>query len=660
MAHHNNPFLTFLLCSLALLFGVVGQWLLAIRPDKGGLAALLFGVALVPIWLVWGGKPLTQGALPPPGNTPRLWAVLLALLGAMVAYLGAAHNTFTWWGVAAWVASVLLWLYGWRVEQGATVPVGEAEPWQRWQIAAFVTILLLATFFRFWRLDSLPPEMTSDHAEKLLDVLDVLEGQRPIFFIRNTGREPMQFYLTALLAGPLGLGLGYLALKVGTALIGWLTVPLTYGMARYGLGLSRSLSLLAMALLAASKWHTSITRVGLRFPYAPFGVALTLFFFYRAQRLGARRDWLLSGVALGVALYGYTAIRILPVLLLLGSLLWLLLEQVRGRTGLSWRGALLNVLLLPLTSLLVFLPLLRYSLEHPELFWYRSATRAIQGGQSDLMGVFAKNLYNLLLMFHVRGDMVWVNTLPLDPVLDRITGVFFILGAGIVLWVALRQPRAVDWTLLLSLPILLLPSALALSYPRENPSVVRTGGALPVIMIMAALPLHCWLTSLRWALPDLRGALGNVQERLPVAFAVVVLAVVAFLNGRIYFGPYAATYDKYSWNSSEVAQAIQAHAVQIGGVDHAFIESWPHWVDTRNVAISMGQPRWDSVLHNAASVLNTSALPAEPRLVILHPADKKSLEILQLIWETPQIKHFQSRIPGKEFIIVIHPDYASP
>jgi hypothetical protein len=55
----------------------------------------------------------------------------------------------------------------------------------------------MAIFFRIYRLAEVPSEPYSDHAEKLLDVYDVLQGKTSIFFARNTGREAMQFYLTA-------------------------------------------------------------------------------------------------------------------------------------------------------------------------------------------------------------------------------------------------------------------------------------------------------------------------------------------------------------------------------------------------------------------------------------------------------------------------------
>jgi hypothetical protein len=67
------------------------------------------------------------------------------------------------------------------------------EPWD----LLLVGVALLAVYFRFVHLAQVPGEMFSDHAEKLMDVKDVLDGQFSIFFLRNTGREAFQMYLTA-------------------------------------------------------------------------------------------------------------------------------------------------------------------------------------------------------------------------------------------------------------------------------------------------------------------------------------------------------------------------------------------------------------------------------------------------------------------------------
>ena len=83
----------------------------------------------------------------------------------------------------------------------------------------------MVIFFRTYRLAEVPTEPYSDHAEKLLDVYDVLQGKTSIFFTRNTGREALQFYLTAVVALVFGTGVSFMSLKIGTVLVGLATLP---------------------------------------------------------------------------------------------------------------------------------------------------------------------------------------------------------------------------------------------------------------------------------------------------------------------------------------------------------------------------------------------------------------------------------------------------
>lgn len=634
--------------SLAVAATALGQVSVAYGVGPGWAPPALWVLAAVLVVAGWRQPVVAAAAKASSPLPPRPVVVAASLLLLPIAWLGAADNTFRWWGVAAWWASLGLWLWGWRALAGSWV--GEREPWQRWQAAAFLVIVLGAGVFRLWGIEALPQEMTSDHAEKLLDVQDILDGRRPIFLERNTGREPLQFYVTALLAGPLGLGTSHTALKVGTALVSLLTVPLVYLLARRGLGWPRGAALLAMAMLAASKWHVEISRVGLRFPYAAFGVALTLIFFLRALRGHERRDWILTGAALSLALYGYTPVRIMPVLVATGVLLWLLLEQGRQRTGRSWDEALTNVVLLPVTTVIGFVPLLRFGVDRPDAFWDRSATRLVggEGQQTDLVGQFLENCWNALRMFHYRGDEVWVNTLPHDPVVDRFTGVLLILGAAMVVASAVRRWRAAELTLLLSVPVLLLPSILALAWPRENPSVVRAGGALPVVMMLAALPLWAIVQAATrlWSRPGHRA-----RQVAGAAIISGVLATIAQQNTSVYFGPYAEQYLQNANNSSEIAHAIQVRAAEIGGIEHAFLLLWPHWVDTRAVGLNMGAPRWHNVLESVPLISDDAQ--NQVRLVVLPMEATAHLSTIQTLWPGARVELVSSRVPSKSFYVVI-------
>lgn len=577
---------------------------------------------------------------------------LVAVILAGIAWQQAAGNTYRPVGILAWLLSIACWIVAWwdgalpRLRPEIRAGVG------RFVLAAAL-VLLVAAVFRFYRLAGVPPEMTSDHAEKLLDVRDVLNGTYRIFFPRNTGREPAQFYVTALLAGPLGFGLSYMALKVGTALVGWLTVPLTIWMVRWGAGLSRRTALLAGLFLAISKWHVEITRVGLRFPYTPLAVTLVLGFTFRALRFGRRRDWMLAGVALGFGLHGYTATRIVPLLLGIAVLFWWFFARERwssqqGSPKEKWH-ALGSAALVPASTALGFLPLLRYSLYHPKQFWFRSVSRLAEGRATPGVQTFLQNTWDALLIFHFRGDTVWVNTVPGDPVLDRITGILFVLGVLVVLVRFWRRPSALYATLLVAVPILLLPSILALAWPAENPSVVRTGGAVPLVMLLAALPVN--------------NALGVIERLGSSALQVAALTIVAGIilvagwhNWQTYFVTYARQYARHSWNSTEIAAEIARRAPAVGGAEHVYIFSYPHWVDTRNVAFNMEEPTWDSVLFHISEV--SSARP-EPRAIIFNQHDRRHQARVKALWPNSCQTLVDSRTPGKEFVVIMQADYCS-
>lgn len=569
----------------------------------------------------------------------RFLLILFALALSMIAWWQAADNTYRMPGVLAWLGSMACWLAAWWDTPRPRLLARPRAGTHVYMLAA-VGVLLIAAIFRFYDLPNLPPEMTSDHAEKLLDVRDVLDGMRPIFFPRNTGREPAQFYVTALLAGPLGLGLSYMALKVGTVLVSWLTIALTMWAVRWGLGGSRRLALLTGVLLAISKWHVGISRVGLRYPYTPLATVLVLGFLWRAVRFNHTRDWVLTGLALGLGLHGYTATRIVPLLVAVAfavAFLWVRPPRT------AWGGWLLRGALAPLSTSIAFVPLLRFSLEHPDLFWYRSATRMASGIAEPGLETFLLNLKNAALAFHIRGDSAWPAIVLGDPFLDRITGILFVLGIALVLVRLTRKPRAEWAVVLLALPILMLPSALALAWPNENPSAVRMGGALPIVMLLSALPLETLLQRAAQHTPRWRW--------LALAGTAMLIIIAARLNWQTYFVTYRAQYEQFSWNSSEIAQEILAIAPYVGGIEHVYIFAYPHWVDARNVAFNMRSPDWNSVLFTIADIENA---PSEVRAIIFNPNDRVHIMSIETVWQNDLCRYtFASRTPTKEFVVVV-------
>lgn len=70
--------------------------------------------------------------------------------------------------------------------------------------AILTVTVLLGAAMRFYRLGTIPPGLYHDEAFNGMDAMRVLEGERPIFFEANNGREPFFLYCMALALSLLG------------------------------------------------------------------------------------------------------------------------------------------------------------------------------------------------------------------------------------------------------------------------------------------------------------------------------------------------------------------------------------------------------------------------------------------------------------------------
>jgi Dolichyl-phosphate-mannose-protein mannosyltransferase len=657
--------LAFASVGAALLTSVAGQWILAGEKNiPAGL--LLYGISIGFLLFGLGREPLPIPARliasVQTASRPRWILASASILCALLAFTlntdtsfaieGVPEYQFTLIGVLAWFASIFLFLAAfWQPEKTAAdwrdAISDRLSAWRNgfsfhlsWTGVALIAVLALGLVFYFYHLDMVPAEMTSDHVEKLLDINDVLHGHYPVFFIRNTGREPFQFYVTTAIIKLAGVPLSHMALKIGTALIGFLTIPVTFLLAREMF--DATVGVLAAFFMAVSHWSVAISRMGLRFPYTPLFVALSFYFLWRALKYQKRNDYLIAGLVIGFGLYGYIPSRNIPLVALAWCVAWFVFggwQQIDNR----W-SFIANVGLMLALLLIVFAPLLRYSLDFPEEFWYRALTRVSSTERpiaGNILAIFGQNLINLALAFNWRGDSVWTVNIPYQPFLDVMSGAFLVLGTAIAIFRWFRS-QSIAYLLLLGATVaLVLPSALSIAFPIENPSMVRMGGAIPFMAILLALPVAFLWTTIRPSFTNFSaGALG-------VAVIIVLLAPIVLMNYQWYFSDFDLSYRESSENSTEIAGVMRDFASSIGDPQHVYNVSHPYWVDGRAIAINLGNIEWHNFSLNAADLLTDDNANL---LYTLNPSDKRNLAILERRYPTGQIKTFHSRTPGKDFL----------
>ncbi len=512
----------------------------------------------------------------------------------------------------------------------------QVKPWH----ILLVLVILISIFFRFYRLDQVPGEMFSDHAEKLLDVSDVMSGQYKVFFDRNTGREDFQFYLTAAVASLFGTGLSFMSLKLGTALAGLFTLPYIYRLGKE-IG-SRWVGLFALFLAGVAYWPNVISRVGLRFPLYPLFAAPMLFYLIRGLRRSDRNDFIKAGIALGLALHGYSPSRLLPLVVLVAIGIYLLHRHSQGKRI----GALWALVALVLVSVVVFLPLLRYWSQNPEIFGYRAFTRlaTTERAYPGPVGlIFLENLGKSMIMPFWDNNSIWVHSVTGRPALDIITAALYFIGLVLVIVRYICKRDWVDLFLLVSIPLLMLPSILSLAFPEENPSLNRSGAAYIPIFIVAAIGLESMISALLARVTSKGGRIAVA------ALAVALLSLSASQNYDLVFNQYDEQFMAGAWNTSQIGRVIRGFADSTGDAEHAYVIPYPHWVDTRLVGINAGYPLKDYALW--ADQLETTVGIDAPKLFILKPEDQAALEKLRQLY--PQAREFlyDSGRDGKDFLI---------
>lgn len=580
-------------------------------------------------------------------------SIRLALVpvGIVLAYLAYTQNVtydstgqkvtdvvFTTNGGLAWLLGGLVWFGVLGLDLNALFyrlvqrlsGQGERLRWSwrpRWQHGVLLLILVLAGFFRLHNLSGVPPEMTSDHIEKLLDALRVYDGYHGIFFRNNGGREGFQMHFIALLVRLTGMEFSFNTLKLATIIEGMLTIGLAYPLGVVVIGrdtpenrrLGVWLGLALAGLLAISSWHVMLSRLGLRIVLTPLTTIVMLIFLLRAMRHNHRLDFVLLGGVLGIGAYFYQSNRMLPLVAAVGMLLAV---AVYAR---SWREVgryAVNFACTVILAVVIFLPMYRFEQAFPKDFWNRTRGRLFgeqafvrENPQTGVLetyepslreqaerffekfDVFKQNYKDALLMWSWKGDGAWISNGQGRPALDPYTDGLLILGAAGILLLFLKRWDVGHLIIPIGALIMILPSALTLAYTIENPSFTRASGAIPFVFLMAAYPLAQlgYYASRSFRAPALGIGVGLVLM-LPI------IGLASRINYESYFTIYRESYAR-SWKPYEAfAKPLRDFAEGEGSWGNAFMIAYPHWLDHRGLAILAGDIHWNNGLVNRTDV----------------------------------------------------------
>lgn len=647
---------------LALVMGLIGQRFFepgALTPQLGiGFYFIAFGLLVFALLKgEWRAAPIPRtqetGFNASVNKMPLFYLAPLLV----ISFFAFSGNRFSGINLILWTVTLIaalaaFWQRGEREEGQLSFKTRIQNLLQRktltlhlnWWTVLIVAVFAISAWFHLSQLNAVPLDMTSDHAEKILDVNAVLNSQFSIFFPRNSGREPLQFYLTAALVRFLGQELGFTTLKLGMAVA--FLVSLVY-VNRLGKEIgSRWTGLFALLLVGIAAWTNILARSGMRLVLTPVFVAPVLFYLLRGLRLFRRNDLILAGIFLGFGLMGYSAFRIMPLVVLLTLVIFLVYHpQASQHKGFFFAFGVMVIF-----ALIMALPLLRFTLQYPELIAYRTVTRMTGAEQTisdPILIVFLRNFWNASLMPFWRNGNTWVISVINRPALDLVSASLYLLGIVTLIYTWLRQKVWQYLALLIAIPVLMLPSIFALAFPLENPSLSRAGGAIIPILLAAAVALESIVISL-W-----RAARTSGAKTLVVLTCCALLFTSAVQNHDLVFNQYRLQYQNATWNTKQMGEIARNYVEWIGSPESVFVLAVPHWVDTRLVAMNAGFVDRDFAIW--ADDLESTTYMTEAKLFFVKASDTEGMEKLIQLYPSGFSQLHNSPAPGREFYTYLVP-----
>jgi 4-amino-4-deoxy-L-arabinose transferase-like glycosyltransferase len=444
----------------------------------------------------------------------------------------------------------------------ATKIITNMTPKQKWLLAG---ILLLAIFFRYYQIMSLPGGLFPDEAANGLDINRMYNGDLQPFYESNNGREALFFYM---LWGSVELfGRGPWQHHIVSALVGVLSVLgcflVTRIMFRYfrkdddpkGVERATNLSLWATFFMSVSAWHIVLSRTAFRANLIPLFTSFTFYFLIlaiEATTKSKRYLWsVLTGATFALGFYSYIAYRIMVPLVAV-AVLWPLLVDIIKSPRLQGIKKFFGPALAAGAAAIVFIaPLAYYFHTHPGSFIGRSNQVSIFNpdlNHGHLFQTLLQVSWESMRAYFYHGDMNWRHNVSGEAFLSIIISPFFALGLIGVVALAIRYmftpiKNKMDWKYFLLTGWFFAMLIPVVTTAEGIPHGLRAIGTIPPVFIITAVGLM-WVVG--WSAKFVNKFWEFIppwkQRVLSIAFHIKTIAfiIALILHAYILYFVYAA------------------------------------------------------------------------------------------------------------------------
>ncbi len=414
----------------------------------------------------------------------QVFLTLIAAVGmalcVSVSQSERAANDY-WLGFYAWLGAILALVIAFIVlpTRGTWHACAAALKSVRLEIWLVVALTAFAFLVRVIDLTNIPYPLAGDEASIGLEGQRILAGDASNLFSSGWQSEPSMSFLPWALAMAVW-GQSVLALRLLAALIGTLTIPALYWLARRMFDLPTAL--LSAALLAAMSVHIHFSRIAVNNVMNAFFACVVFGLIYQAVTTRRATWFAAAGIMSGLTLYTFVGSRLVAILA--GAFL-----LYAGVTDQNVRRAWRKLALFALTAGLVMLPLALFFLQHTDIAFGRlTDVSAFSSGWIDReMQATGHSLWFILANQIAWSVLVLVSTPAIQgfynspgPLFDPLWSLALILGLGFSV-LRLREIKHAIlqiwfWSVLLFAGVLITPPPFAERYVMLYPVVAIFAG----------------------------------------------------------------------------------------------------------------------------------------------------------------------------------------
>jgi len=308
--------------------------------------------------------------------------------------------------------------------------------------------------------------------------------------------------------------------------------------------------------------------------------------------------------------------------------------------------------MLLLVAIITALPMIRFLIDQPEVYFARELQAAKLVGQS--MGreqisrwkLYASNTKTSLLMFNYEGDSNSRFGIPFQRELGYISAALFVLGLAKII---ARWKKGSNPLILVAFVGLLLPMIISMLYG-EKPNLFRSSGLIGLCLVLVSSVIRDARMSLRnllqrihlpsWKIQIGEGESVRVRQiHLGFSLALVLSVAPVLLSTGLLVAELRDTQQVYFGEFREQAPDVGNYSVaremaqtMIGFEEGpTFVKVWPHWYDGRAVTVhlNVAERAWTAELFE----INPNTYPLADfqgkLLILMHPQDHASLETLR-------------------------------